>query len=53
MRIGVPSDLLAQGVEPGVRQAFEASLRAAEGLGARVVEIDAARTPATPCRRTT
>jgi aspartyl-tRNA(Asn)/glutamyl-tRNA(Gln) amidotransferase subunit A len=38
VRLGVPSDLLAQGVEPGVRQAFEASMRAAEGLGARVVE---------------
>jgi aspartyl-tRNA(Asn)/glutamyl-tRNA(Gln) amidotransferase subunit A len=38
VRLGVPSDLLAQGIEPGVLQAFEASLRAAEGLGARVVE---------------
>ena len=39
LRLGVPSDLLAQGVEPGVREAFDASLRAAEELGARVVEI--------------
>jgi aspartyl-tRNA(Asn)/glutamyl-tRNA(Gln) amidotransferase subunit A len=38
IRLGVPSDLLAQGVEPGVRAAFDATLRAAEGLGARVVE---------------
>jgi aspartyl-tRNA(Asn)/glutamyl-tRNA(Gln) amidotransferase subunit A len=38
VRLGVPSDLLAQGVEPGVRAAFDATLRAAEGLGASVVE---------------
>jgi aspartyl-tRNA(Asn)/glutamyl-tRNA(Gln) amidotransferase subunit A len=38
IRLGVPSDLLAQGVEPGVRAAFDAALRAAEGLGAHVVE---------------
>jgi aspartyl-tRNA(Asn)/glutamyl-tRNA(Gln) amidotransferase subunit A len=38
VRLGVPSDLLAQGVEPGVRAAFDSTLRAAEGLGARVVE---------------
>jgi aspartyl-tRNA(Asn)/glutamyl-tRNA(Gln) amidotransferase subunit A len=38
LRLGVPSDLLAQGIEPGVREAFDASLRAAEELGARVVE---------------
>jgi aspartyl-tRNA(Asn)/glutamyl-tRNA(Gln) amidotransferase subunit A len=38
VRLGVPTDLLAQGVEPGVRAAFDASLRAAEGLGATVVE---------------
>jgi len=39
VRIGVPADLLAQGVEPGVRDAFDAGLRAAEGLGADVVEV--------------
>jgi aspartyl-tRNA(Asn)/glutamyl-tRNA(Gln) amidotransferase subunit A len=38
VRLGVPSDLLAQGVEPGVREAFDASLAAAEGLGAEIVE---------------
>jgi aspartyl-tRNA(Asn)/glutamyl-tRNA(Gln) amidotransferase subunit A len=38
VRLGVPSDLLAQGVEPGVRGAFDASLAAAEGLGAEIVE---------------
>ena len=39
VRIGVPADLLAQGIEPGVREAFDAGLRAAEGLGADVVEV--------------
>ncbi len=39
VRVGIPSDLLAQGIEPGVRAAFEATLRAAEGLGAELVEI--------------
>jgi aspartyl-tRNA(Asn)/glutamyl-tRNA(Gln) amidotransferase subunit A len=39
VRIGVPADLLAQGIEPGVRDAFDAGLRAAEGLGADVVEV--------------
>jgi aspartyl-tRNA(Asn)/glutamyl-tRNA(Gln) amidotransferase subunit A len=38
IRLGVPSDLLSQGVEPGVRAAFDATLRAAEGLGASVLE---------------
>ncbi len=38
VRLGVPSDLLAQGVEPGVRAAFDATLQAAEGLGGHVVE---------------
>jgi aspartyl-tRNA(Asn)/glutamyl-tRNA(Gln) amidotransferase subunit A len=38
VRLGVPADLLAQGVEPGVRDAFDASLRLAEELGAEIVE---------------
>ncbi|HEY3764698.1 MAG TPA: Asp-tRNA(Asn)/Glu-tRNA(Gln) amidotransferase subunit GatA, partial [Gaiellales bacterium] len=38
VRLGVPTDLLAQGVEPGVRAAFDHSLRLAEGLGAQIVE---------------
>ena len=37
--IGVPTDLLAQGVEPGVRASFDESLAAAERLGASVREI--------------
>ncbi|HYX84014.1 MAG TPA: Asp-tRNA(Asn)/Glu-tRNA(Gln) amidotransferase subunit GatA [Gaiellales bacterium] len=39
LRLGVPSDLLAQGVEPGVRQAFDDGIRAAEGLGADIVDV--------------
>ena len=39
VRVGIPSDLLAQGIEPGVREAFDESIRLAEGLGAELVEI--------------
>jgi aspartyl-tRNA(Asn)/glutamyl-tRNA(Gln) amidotransferase subunit A len=39
LRIGVPTDLLGDGIEPGVRAAFDAALRTAEGLGATVVEV--------------
>jgi aspartyl-tRNA(Asn)/glutamyl-tRNA(Gln) amidotransferase subunit A len=39
VRIGVPTELLADGVEPGVRAAFDASLRHAEALGATVTEV--------------
>jgi aspartyl-tRNA(Asn)/glutamyl-tRNA(Gln) amidotransferase subunit A len=38
--IGVPVELLAQGVEPGVRESFEAALRTAEGLGASLREVE-------------
>src|SRR6476469_9464006 len=38
VRLGVPGDLLAQGVEPGVREAFDVSLAAAEALSAEIVE---------------
>jgi aspartyl-tRNA(Asn)/glutamyl-tRNA(Gln) amidotransferase subunit A len=41
LRLGVPEDLLGgdadgAGIEPGVRESFEATLRLAEGLGATV-----------------
>ena len=52
IRLGVPSELLAQGVEPGVRAAFDATLRAAEGLG-QAWWKRRFRTPDTPCRPTT
>ena len=39
LTIGVPAELLAEGVEPGVRAAFDASLKLAEELGARITEV--------------
>jgi aspartyl-tRNA(Asn)/glutamyl-tRNA(Gln) amidotransferase subunit A len=38
--IGVPEALLAQGVEPGVRESFDAALRLAEGMGATLREVE-------------
>ena len=38
MRIGVPREYLVEGIEPGVRSAFEASLSVLEDLGADVEE---------------
>ena len=38
MRIGVPREYLVDGIEPGVRSAFEASLSVLENLGAVVEE---------------
>jgi len=40
LRIGVPTELLAEGVEAGVRAAFDAALARAGELGAEIVEID-------------
>ena len=37
--IGVPTDQLERGVEPGVRASFDAAIAKAEGLGATVCEI--------------
>ncbi|MET0546563.1 MAG: amidase family protein, partial [Caulobacterales bacterium] len=39
LRIGVPRELLADGVEPGVRDAFDAGLRALESAGAVLQDI--------------
>jgi aspartyl-tRNA(Asn)/glutamyl-tRNA(Gln) amidotransferase subunit A len=36
IRLGVPEELSGEGIEPGVRQAFEQTLRLAEELGASV-----------------
>lgn len=38
MRIGVPREYLVEGIEPGVRSAFEASLAVLESLGAVIEE---------------
>jgi aspartyl-tRNA(Asn)/glutamyl-tRNA(Gln) amidotransferase subunit A len=47
LRLGVPEELTGAdgGVEPGVRESFEATLRLAEGLGA---EIEPTRLPHAP-----
>jgi aspartyl-tRNA(Asn)/glutamyl-tRNA(Gln) amidotransferase subunit A len=39
MNIGVPKEYLVDGIEPGVRSAFEASLKTLEDLGANITEI--------------
>ncbi|MCH8229795.1 MAG: Asp-tRNA(Asn)/Glu-tRNA(Gln) amidotransferase subunit GatA [Chloroflexi bacterium] len=38
VNIGVPKEYLVEGIEPGVRSAFEASLKTLEDLGANVTE---------------
>lgn len=38
MNIGVPKEYLVMGIEPGVRSAFEASLKTLEELGANISE---------------
>ena len=38
VNIGVPKEYLVDGIEPGVRSAFEASLKTLEDLGANVTE---------------
>ena len=37
--IGVPTDQLERGIEPGVRASFDAAIATAEGLGASIREI--------------
>ncbi len=39
MSIGVPKEYLVGGMEPGVRSAFEASLKVLEDLGANISEV--------------
>jgi aspartyl-tRNA(Asn)/glutamyl-tRNA(Gln) amidotransferase subunit A len=39
-RIGVPRHLLTDGVDPGVRESFDESLRTLEGLGATITAIE-------------
>ena len=40
LRVGVPASLMAEGVQPGVRAAFDESIRALAEAGATVVNID-------------
>lgn len=39
LKIGVPTELLGEGIEPGVRASFDAALKHAEALGAEIVEV--------------
>jgi aspartyl-tRNA(Asn)/glutamyl-tRNA(Gln) amidotransferase subunit A len=46
VRLGVPAELLeADGIEPGVRESFDAALRVAESLGATVVPCSLPHAP--------
>ncbi|MBF6621146.1 MAG: Asp-tRNA(Asn)/Glu-tRNA(Gln) amidotransferase subunit GatA [Patulibacter sp.] len=40
LKIGVPTDLLGDQIEPGVRASFDATLALAESLGAEIVEVE-------------
>lgn len=40
LRVGVPRDVLSDGVDPGVRNAFDASLEVLRAAGASVVDVD-------------
>jgi len=39
LRVGVPRDLLKEGVEPGVREAFESGLRGLQAAGATLTDV--------------
>jgi aspartyl-tRNA(Asn)/glutamyl-tRNA(Gln) amidotransferase subunit A len=39
VRLGVPEELTAEGIEPGVREAFQATLARAEELGAELQDV--------------
>ena len=39
MRLGVPREYLVEGIEPGVREAFEAAVEELESQGAKIEEI--------------
>ena len=45
IRLGVPEELLGEGIEPGVRAAFEATLELARQLGAEVTPINLPHAP--------
>ena len=40
VRVGVPRAFMAEGVDPGVSQAFDEALKALKGAGASIVEIE-------------
>ncbi len=45
VRLGVPSELTGDGIEAGVKDAFDAALREAEGLGAELTEVSLPHAP--------
>jgi aspartyl-tRNA(Asn)/glutamyl-tRNA(Gln) amidotransferase subunit A len=45
MVFGVPPELSAEGIEPGVREVFEANLRTIEELGGRLEEVSLPHSP--------
>jgi aspartyl-tRNA(Asn)/glutamyl-tRNA(Gln) amidotransferase subunit A len=45
VRIGVPTELTGEGIEPGVLEAFRAALARAEELGAEVAEVSLEHAP--------
>ena len=49
MRLGVPREYMAEGLEPGVRAAVEAALAQLEKLGATLVEVSLPSTEAARC----
>src|SRR5689334_452680 len=45
MVFGVPPELSGEGIEPGVREVFEANLKTIEGLGGRLEEVSLPHSP--------
>jgi aspartyl-tRNA(Asn)/glutamyl-tRNA(Gln) amidotransferase subunit A len=45
LKLGVPSELTGEGIEAGVKQAFDAALAQAEQLGASLVEVSLPHAP--------
>jgi aspartyl-tRNA(Asn)/glutamyl-tRNA(Gln) amidotransferase subunit A len=45
VRLGVPAELTGDGIESGVKEAFDAALRHAEGLGAELLQVSLPHAP--------
>jgi aspartyl-tRNA(Asn)/glutamyl-tRNA(Gln) amidotransferase subunit A len=45
MRFGVPPELSGEGIEPGVREVFERTLKTIEGLGGSIEEVSLPHSP--------
>jgi aspartyl-tRNA(Asn)/glutamyl-tRNA(Gln) amidotransferase subunit A len=45
LRFGVPPELTGQGIEPGVREVFEATLKRVEELGGKLEEVSLPHSP--------